>query len=163
MAWEVFSRKVIRTDNPNVTVTTMGRMAFNKSATTYFEKEKVTHVLAMWNSDKSLCGVKSIVEPEPRAYKLSFGVKGNGAGFSAVTFLNHIKYDWATTRSFPLNWDDASSMFSFRIPAEFIGKVSGDRKAPIGKHRTIAGDVEEGEQDQLFVDPNEKEPAEAGS
>ncbi len=156
MSWEVFSRKVVRTDNPNVTITTMGRMAFNKSATSFFEKEKITHVLSMWNGERLMCGIKAALEPETRAYKLSFGIRGNGAGFSAVTFLNHIRYDWASTRSFPLHWDDAQAMFTFRIPADFIGKVSGNRKSPIGKNKPVK-DVEVGENEHDLVDSNEKE------
>src|ERR1035441_6053073 len=55
-----------------------------------------------------------------RAYRISYGAKGNGGGFSSVTFLNYIHYDWSKTRSFPMDWNESEGTFVFSIPAEHL-------------------------------------------
>jgi hypothetical protein len=122
MAWEVFTKKIIRTGDPVITLGKMGRIAFNMQATGIFEANHVTHVLLLWDRESSKCGVKVAKSKEPGAYTLTFTGKSNGSGFSAVTFLNHIKYDWTETRAFNAEWDENEKMFVFDIPNEHIGK-----------------------------------------
>ena len=120
MAWEVFTKKIIRTGDPVITLGKMGRVAFNMQATNIFETHNVTHVQLLWDKELQRCGVKSATSKDTGAYKLTFNAKSNGAGFSAVTFLNHIKYDWTETRSFNAEWDENAKMFVFDIPKEHL-------------------------------------------
>jgi hypothetical protein len=122
MAWEVFTKKVIRTGSPVVTLGKMGRVAFNMQATGIFEANHVTHVLLLWDKESHRCAAKVAQSKEPGAYKLTYNVKYNGAGFSAVTFLNYIKYDWTETRAYNAEWDANAKMLIFEIPAEHLGK-----------------------------------------
>ena len=126
MAWEIFTRQVIRTGTPTVTITTMGRISLNKTATITLEKNAVEFVLLMWDKDNHQIGIRPISKKDPRAYRLSYGAKGNGASFSAVTFLNYTNYDWSKTRSFPVEWNQQEDYFQFKVPAEhFTGKPQG--------------------------------------
>ena len=134
MAWEVYTRQVIRTGEPAITITKMGRIALNKLASEILDKDKATHVLVLWDKESFKCGIKIANSKDIGAYNLTPGFNGNGAGFSAVTFLNYVKYDWTTTRSFTAEWDAAEKMLVFSIPKEHFGET-GDRKQPIGQVR----------------------------
>jgi hypothetical protein len=132
MAWEVFNRKVILTGEPAVTLGKMGRIAINKFASTVLENNGVRHVQLLFDHELHKCAIKTSSSKAEGAYKLTVGYNGNGFGFSAVTFLNHIKYDWTETRSFPAEWNADKTMLIFSIPEEHFG-ATGDRRQPVGK------------------------------
>jgi len=123
MAWEIFTKKVNRTGEPVVTLGKMGRMAFNMHATGIFEANHVAYVLLLWDKDTNKCAVKSANSKEAGAYKLTFNQKYNGAGFSAVTFLNYIRYDWTETRAFSAEWDEETQMLVFEISRSIWGSL----------------------------------------
>ena len=120
--WEIFTRKVRKGGSPAVTFTTLGRMSFNKSATAPLEKDAVENVLLMWDATKRLVGIRTITKKDDRAYRLAYGKKGNGAAFSAKTFMDYIGYDYSESRSFPLRWDEHESVYVAEIPAEHLNK-----------------------------------------
>jgi hypothetical protein len=132
MAWEVFTKKIIRTGDPVITLGKMGRMAFNMQATNIFEAHNATHVVLLWDKEAYKCGVRLASNKDVGAYKLTFNKKYNGAGFSAVTFMNHIRYDWTETRAFNADWDEAAQMFVFAIPQEHFG-TAGNLSQALGK------------------------------
>jgi hypothetical protein len=128
MSFEIFTRKVNRSGTPAVTLTTMGRMALNKAASATFEKNATEYVLLMWDKDARKVAIRPITKKDPRAYRLSYAGKGNGAGYSCVTFLNHINYDFSKTRNFPVEWNNEEDMFVFGIPKEFlVGRPKGEQ------------------------------------
>jgi hypothetical protein len=122
MAWEVFTKKVIRTGDPVITLGKMGRIAFNIHATAILRTNQVTHVQLLWDKDTNRCAVKPSSSKETGAYTVTYTNRDNGSGFSAVTFLNYIRYDWTETRAFNADWDETARMFVFEIPKEHIGK-----------------------------------------
>jgi hypothetical protein len=132
MAWEIYQRQIIRTGEPTVTIGKMGRIAFNMVATAILSKHKATHVILMWNKESSECAVRIASSKDAGAYILTYNAKYNGAGFSAVTFLNYIRYDWTETRPFNAVWDDSSNMLVFSIPQEYFG-TSGKLTQELGK------------------------------
>ncbi len=132
MAWELYERQVIRTGEPAVTITKMGRIALNKLASEFMENLRAAHAVLLWDRESFKCGIKVANSKDIGAYTLTPGANGNGAGFSAVTFLNFIKYDWTTTRSFTAEWDAAGQMLVFSIPKEHFG-TSGDLRQPLGR------------------------------
>jgi len=132
MTWEVFTRKIIRTGEPTVTIGKMGRIAFNMVATEILIENNATHVVMMWNNESKECAAKVSSSKDVGAYTLTFNKKSNGAGFSAVTFLNYIRYDWTETRAFNAVWDDSAKMIVFKIPVEHFG-TSGKLRQELGK------------------------------
>ncbi len=120
MAWEIFTRKVRKSASPSITFNKLGRLSLNKAATATLEKEAVEFVLLLWDAAKRQVGVRPITKKDQRSYRLAYGKKGNGAGFSAKTFMDHIGYDYSETRSFPTKWDEGESMFIAEIPAEHL-------------------------------------------
>jgi hypothetical protein len=123
MAFEIFSRKVRRQASPQITLNTLGRIAFNKGATAILEKQAVENVLLLWDADSKRFAVRAISKKDPRAYRLGYGKKGNGAGFSAVTFLDYIGYDYKKeSRSFPAEWNADENMFLVGLSEEVLGQ-----------------------------------------
>lgn len=143
MGFEIFTRNVVKTRTPSVSITTMGRMAFNKAASATFEKNATEHVLLMFDSATNRIAVRAIGKKDQRAYRLSSSGRGMGAGFSCVTFLHHIRYDWSKTRQFQLEWSESEDMFIFSVPREFLqGKPEGEQlKLPKIKRRDSAKQI----------------------
>lgn len=130
--WEVYTRQIIRTGEPTVTFGKMGRISLNMVATNILERDKASHVVMMWDKEFFKCALRVATSKDAGAYKVTYNDKGNGAGFSAVTFLNYIRYDWTETRSFNAQWIESEKMFVFSIPSEHFG-ATGDRKQPVGR------------------------------
>ena len=152
MAFELFtSDKVVPRGEPMLTITAVGRISLNKNASSRFEKEKISFVQLLWDKDGSKIAIRPS-EKTAGAYKLSFGANGNGAGFSCLSFLNYIQYDWTATRNFPADWDGDQSMYVVTIPAENIGK-------PVPNGHTKRFAAAKGNRQQA----NEKETTEAVS
>lgn len=122
MPYEIFSRKVRRTGTPSVTFTKMARLQLNKAATVKLEKEAVENVLLLWDPDLNKIALRSISKKDPRAYKVKYGVKGNGAGFSAKTFFDYIGLDTSETKSLPLDPGEGDILFEAQIPEEYFAK-----------------------------------------
>src|SRR5690348_15937302 len=99
MAYEIFTRKVIRAGLPTLTITKLGRLSLNKTATVMLEKNAVEYVLVLWDKDDRKIAIRPITKKDPRAYSVTYGVKGNGAGFSAKTFCDYINLDYTQSRS----------------------------------------------------------------
>ncbi len=87
----------------------------------------------MWDASKRQVGVKPITKKDQRAYKLAYGKKGNGAGFSAKTFMDYVGYDYKESRSFSVRWDEGESMFIGEIPAEYLQL---QQQQPLLMHQT---------------------------
>jgi len=133
MGFEIFTRQITRTGTPTVTLTTMGRMALNKTATERLIKDAVEFVLLLWDKDTRKVAIRPITKKDTRAYKLSTAGRGNGAGFSCVTFLHHINYDWSKTRSYPIEWNNQEDMFVFSIPKEYLIGKPKDQQLRLSK------------------------------
>jgi len=120
MAWEIFSRKVRRVGTPSVTFNKLGRISLNKAATAVLEKDAVEFVLLLWDPTKRHVGIRPITKKDQRAYRVAYGKKGNGAGFSAKTFMDHIGYDNSESRSTLARWDEGESMFIVELPEDYL-------------------------------------------
>jgi hypothetical protein len=122
MPYEIFQRKVQRSSAPAITLNKMARMQFNKSATARLEKEAAENVLLMWDAELGKVAVRAITKKDPRSYRLKYGVKGNGAGFSAKTFFDYIGLDYEESRSIPIETGEGDILFEFQIPTEYFAK-----------------------------------------
>lgn len=122
MPYEIFTRKIRRMGTPSVTFNKMGRLQFNKAATAKFEKEAVEYVLLLWDAELNKVGVRLITKKDPRAYKVAYGDKGNGAGFSTKTFFDHIGLDYTETRTVPVELCEGDLLLEFQIPEDYFSK-----------------------------------------
>ena len=74
----------------------------------------------LWDPTRRHVGIRPVTKKDQRAYRLAYGKKGNGAGFSAKTFMDHIGYDYSESRSTPVRWDEGESMFIAEVPMEYL-------------------------------------------
>lgn len=120
MPFEIYTREFVRTTAPKVTLTNYGRIAINNSATKLLRKKQEGFVILLWDKTTNTVGIQPVQKEDRRAYPLkAYGPKGrSGTGFSAVTFLNFINYDWSKTHSYDVEWRSAENMLTFTIPPE---------------------------------------------
>jgi hypothetical protein len=140
MPFEIFSRKIVRRGTPAATATKLGRMAVNKTATAFLEKNAVEFVLLMWDADLRKIGIRPITKKDTRSYRVTYGEKGNGAGFSAKTFFDYIGLDYTVSRTMPASWNSEQEILELDVPEEFL-KSSAQQKlleiGPIPQRRAV--------------------------
>lgn len=123
MGYEIFSREHVRKlGTPQVTVSHLGRVTLNRAATEVFKKEAVESVLLLWDASAYRFAIRSTTnKKETRAFRVRYANKGNAASFSAISFFNHIGYDYETTSSYAANWNESEAMYEVQLPAERFG------------------------------------------
>ena len=152
MPFEIFTREFVRTTAPKVTITNLGRFSINNAASALLRKNtKIDSVFLFWDKSTNRVGIQPVDQPiknvDHRAYPLkAYGPKGrSGTGFSAVTFLRFIHYDYSKTHSFPVTWSIEENMLIFAIPKELVGGGGGvpleppgiPEKESVRRHRKI--------------------------
>lgn len=116
MAYEIFTRKVIRTSTPAVSISKTGRIAFNQAATSKLNDKAVEYCLVMWDKTTLTFAVRPITRKDTRAYKVIYFPKGKSSAVNAKTFFDHIRYDYSETRTFEANWNVDEEMFEVNLP-----------------------------------------------
>ncbi len=139
MPFEVFSRKTSRVGTPMMTFTTLGRIALNKSSTRTLEKDAVEFVVLLWDRDSRRVAIRPLTKKDPRAYRVAYGKNGNGAGFSAKTFLDYIEYDYSVSRSFAAEWNDKEGQFEAQIPVEHFKDVKQQKLLSVDMPQKLRG------------------------
>lgn len=134
MAYEVFTRKTPRMGNPVLSFSKIGQFAFNQPASRVLQKETVEHLLLFWDAAASKMAIKTTSNrKDARAYRIRYNDKGNGASFSAKTFLDYIGIDLSERRVLPIEISpNAEYLVEVKIPAEFF-KVKQPRLIERGK------------------------------
>jgi sugar/nucleoside kinase (ribokinase family) len=125
MAYEVFTRKTPRMGNPVVSFSKIGQIAFNQYAARQLQKAGVEFVLLMWDPEERKIGIKTAGEKDPRAYRVRYNDKGNGASFSAKTFLDFIGVDYSERKAIPVEIDATTELIvEVNVPDSFFAKKS---------------------------------------
>jgi hypothetical protein len=108
----------------------IGQIVFNQAASMVFQKETVEHVLLLWDADEHKIAIKTTSnKKDPRAYRLKFLTQGNGSGFSAKTFLDHIGVDLSERKTIPIEINRNSEMLvEVEIPESFFVKKTPQLK-----------------------------------
>ena len=90
MGYEIFERKTPRMGTPLLSFSKIGGITFNQTASRILQKASITNVLLMWDAkDKKLAMKTASTSNDIRSYVIRYNDKGNGAGFSAKTFLDY--------------------------------------------------------------------------
>lgn len=126
MPYAIFERKTPRMGNPMVSFSKIGQITFNQPAARILQKEPFETVLLMWDSAANKLAMKATSnKKDPRAYIIRYNDKGNGAVFSAKTFLDHIGIDYSERRGLPIEINPNCELFlEVKIPDTFFKKVS---------------------------------------
>lgn len=121
--YEIFTRKVPRMGNPTMGFSKIGTITFNQTAARILQKgTPIEYIFLMWDPAAKQMAMKSTSnKKDPRAYRIRYNDKGNGAGFSAKTFLDHIQADYSERRTIPVEINPDHEIFlEVRIPEEFL-------------------------------------------
>jgi hypothetical protein len=124
MPYEIFTRKIPRMGTPTLGFSKIGQITFNQSASRILQKEAVEYVLLLWDGAANTIAMKSTSnKKDPRAYRIRYNDKGNGASFSAKTFLDYIGLDLSERRTFPVELNPNNEMFvEAQIPESFFNR-----------------------------------------
>lgn len=127
--YEVFTRKVPRMGNPIMSFTRAGNIVFNTLAAQQLQKATIDHVLIMWDTEARKIGLKSTSnKKDGRAYRIAYRDEGNGAGFSAKTFLDYIGIDYSERRGMDVDINPNHEMVvEVKIPDEYFKRKSQPR------------------------------------
>jgi hypothetical protein len=135
MAYEVFTRKVSRMGNPTLSFSNIGTFNFNQTAARTLQKETVEHVLLLWDSTVNKLAIKTTSnKKDPRAYRIRYNDKGNGATFSAKTFLDYVGIDYSERKRIPVEITPNSEyVIEIKVPDELFKKKQHPRVVEKGK------------------------------
>ena len=112
MPYEIFTRKTPRMGNPTVSFSKIGQMAFNQFAARILQKDAVEFVLILWDGEQRKLAIKTTSnKKDPRAYRIRYNDKGNGASFSCKTFLDFIGLNYAERKAIPIEINPSAEMF----------------------------------------------------
>jgi len=122
MAYEVFTRKTPRMGTPRLSFSKLGQFAFNQPASRVLQKETIEHVLLLWDPSANKLAIKSTSnKKDARAYRIRYNDKGNGATFSAKTFLDYVGIDLSDRHSLTIDITPNSEyLVEVKIPMEFF-------------------------------------------
>jgi hypothetical protein len=106
-----------------------GQIAFNQPASRLLQKGAIDRVLLLWDALESKLALKtSGNKNDVRAYKIRFNERGNGASFSAKTFLDFAGIDYTVRKPIQILIDTNQDLFmEVKIPDNLI-KVKGGSK-----------------------------------
>jgi len=112
MAYEIFERKTPRLGIPMLSFSKLGQIQFNQSASRIMQKETIETILLLWDAkEKKLAMKMTSNKKDLRSYTIRYNDKGNGATFSAKTFLDHIGIDYSQRKGIPININANSEYF----------------------------------------------------
>src|ERR1039457_767215 len=122
MPYEIFTRKTPRMGNPFMSFSKIGQISFNQTAARVLQKAAIENMLLMWDASEGKLALKSTSnKKDPRAYRLRYNEKGNGASFSAKTFLDHVGIDYSDRRPIPIDINPDNEMFlEVKLPTECL-------------------------------------------
>lgn len=120
MGYEIFTKDIVRTGSPRITLNTFGRVGINQIGTKLLQDNAVEFVLLLWDKNTNKIALRRISKKDKRAYTISFAKRGNGAGFSAKTFFMHIGYDFSKTRSYHAEWNESEVMLEIDLEVEAV-------------------------------------------
>jgi len=138
MAWEIHNKERPREGTPVLTLSTTGRIVFNRFSAIIFQQEKTTRVNLLWDAERLKVGIQ--VSRNRGLYAIRFAPKKNGAVISAASFFNYIQYDWSRSRAFPATWDDKEKILMIDIPKEHLGHPFRLSRESLKKERQTARD-----------------------
>ena len=135
MAWEIFTRKVVRTGTPAISVSSLGKIVLNNSATDILKKNEVEAVLLLWDSGERRIGIQKVLKTDTRSYKVGYSKRGGSAAFSAKTFFDYIGYDRPHTQSYAAVWNPGENILEFQLVRGTTSKHATKKHRLVRKKR----------------------------
>jgi hypothetical protein len=130
MAYTVFERKTPRLGLPMLSFSRIGQIAFNQSAARILQKETIETILVLWDAEEKKLAMKVIGnKKDTRSYTIRYNDKGNGASFSAKTFLDHVGIDYSERKAIPISINPNNEYFvEVSIPDALMKKGGAQQR-----------------------------------
>jgi hypothetical protein len=121
---EWFAKKTPRLGTPVMSFSKIGQVFFNQTASRILQKEPIEYILLGWDSAENKIALKAITnKKDPRAYHIRYNAKGNGASFSAKTFLDHAGIDYSERKPIQIEIKlEADNFLEIKIPSAMLKK-----------------------------------------
>jgi hypothetical protein len=135
MPYEIFERQTPRTGTPMLSFSKIGGISFNQPASRLLQKEAYDYVLLLWDASAKKLALKATAnKKDPRSYLIRYNTKGNGAGFSAKTFLDHVGIDYSRRKALPVEIHPNREFFiEVAIPDALFAKEEAQQTVPFPK------------------------------
>lgn len=117
MGYEIYTRQIIRSSSPTITLNRRGRMVFNVAATKILHDLGVETAFLLWDSEAKKFAVKPTSKRDDRAVSIRYSQGHKWAALSAIGFISHIGHDMETTKAYPATWNANESMFEVPMDA----------------------------------------------
>src|SRR5689334_17276445 len=82
---------------PAVSIQPSGVIRLNAKVVEFFKREKITHVVLMWDKDKHRLAIEPETGADAAAYRVTFNPRSNSATIGSKAFGSFI--GWAADRS----------------------------------------------------------------
>lgn len=88
-------------------------------------------ILLLWDASARKLAIKSTTnKKDARAYRIRYNEKGNGATFSAKTFMDHIGLDYSEQRAVSIEIDvNNEYLLEVQLPDNFFRKAQKEPKS----------------------------------
>lgn len=126
MAFEIIERSVTRNvkTDPSVSVTTLGRLTFNKPVTEMLLRVGVKKVFLLWDDDAKAIGLQIAPANDRRAYSVSHNPSKSNSSVSARVLFDKVKIDYKQTTQIPVAMHEGQDIpVTFGVPPEIISAV----------------------------------------
>jgi len=109
-----------------LTFSKLGQVAFNQTASRVLKDAGIEWTLVLWDADEGKMAFQATTnERDPRAYHIRYNDKGNGATFSAKTFLDHAGIDYSERKAIPIDINPNQELFvEAKVPDSLLKKKS---------------------------------------
>jgi len=136
VAYEIFRKKLIRTESPTLALAPNGRIALNSAACRILSDAGVKSVVLLWDHEARKLALRASTGGED-SYALTFTGR-HSASLAAKAFMRHIGWEAKERRVFPAVWnaakkmlevdlnEDARQMLSRKIAKAFLKRSKAD-------------------------------------
>jgi hypothetical protein len=123
MAYTIFEKKSPRLGTTVMSFSRIGSITFNQMTAGQFKKLGVKNVLLMWDPETRQLALKTTLdEKDPRSYVVRYNEKGNGASFSAKTFLDYAGINYSHRKSISIDISaEKEFLIEVKIPDSLFG------------------------------------------
>lgn len=115
MAYEVYQRTLVRTDEPKVAFTPEGRIILNAAAARLMGEAGVKFVLLLWDKSNRKIAFKATPKGDANAYSISY-MGTRGGSLRARMFLRHVGWDAPKRTNFFATWSEKDKMLEIILP-----------------------------------------------
>jgi hypothetical protein len=112
---------------PAISIRASGVIHLNADIVQIFSRQKVTHVVLLWDKEKHRLAIVPDETGDEAAYRVTYGKTGNYAGIAAKAFAKHI--GWCSERSVRILVGMSEGRIEAAVPSEYLSPTDRTAKA----------------------------------